>query len=100
MVLCSKLDANDKLRWFLREILYKKTWTQHPEYKVILGKIVAEDLRLHGFSWQADRVLNHLRRWMRAQKLDLSVHVKISKDLATARAVDTSLSIERGGVSP
>jgi len=99
VVLDSKLEANDRLRWFLREILYKKTWTQHPEYKVILGKIVAEDLRLHGFSWQASRLLNHLHLWMRSQKIDLSVRVKISNDLATAGAVDTSLSIERGGVS-
>jgi len=88
------------LKWVLREIIYKKTWTQYPLYKIIVAKLVAEDLRLHGFSWQANRVLNHLHRWMRSQKIDLSVRVKISKDLATAEAVDTSLSIERGGVSP
>ena len=87
--------ANEKLRWFLREILYAETWKQHPEYKVVVGRVVAEDLRVHGFSWQADRVLNHLNRWKRRQKLDLQVRVKIHS--CTAQESGDTLSREERG---
>jgi len=72
----SKDWANDLLRGFLRDVLYADTWKNHPEYKVIIGKITAEDLLRHGFPWQAERILNHLHKWMARQK-DLNVVVKV-----------------------
>jgi len=76
VLLHSRDWANDLLRGFLRDVLYADTWKNHPEYKVIIGQITAEDLRRHDFPWQADRVLNHLHRWMLRQK-DLNVLVKV-----------------------
>jgi hypothetical protein len=92
----SKAWANDLLRWFLREILYAETWKNHPEYKVILGKVIIEDLRSHGYFWQADRVINHLNRWKALQNLDLSVRVKIhTVDSCTAQESGDTLDHER-----
>jgi hypothetical protein len=64
--LLSKVEANEKLRWFLREILYADTWVLHPYNKVIVGLDVIDSLEFEGFFWQADRVKNHLHRWMRS----------------------------------
>jgi len=60
--------ANEKLRWFLREILYSPSWEKHPQNKVILARQIISDLEDHGFWWQAARVENHLHRWMAQQK--------------------------------
>jgi hypothetical protein len=58
-------EANETLRWFLREILYAEVWKAHPYYKLILGFYLANDLEIHGFWWQSKRLLNHLHRWMK-----------------------------------
>lgn len=74
----SKEWANDLLRWFLRDILYKKTWVFHPYNKIIVAYDVIDQLESWGFVWQAERVRNHLHRWMknisctRARARDLS----------------------------
>jgi len=57
--------ANEKLRWFLREILYAETWVKHPQNKVILARILIERLESECFWWQAERLRNHLHRWMK-----------------------------------
>jgi hypothetical protein len=67
--LLSRDEANEKLRWFLREILYADTWIRHPYNKVIVGLDVIDSLEFEGFFWQADRVRNHLHRWMRSLAL-------------------------------
>jgi len=61
----SKEWANDLLRWFLREILYKKTWVHHPYNKIIVAYDVIDQFESRGFVWQAERVRNHLHRWMK-----------------------------------
>ena len=61
----SKEWANDLLRWFLRDILYKKTWVFHPYNKIIVAYDVIDQLESRGFPWQAERVRNHLHRWMK-----------------------------------
>lgn len=62
----SKEWANELLRWFLREILYADTWVKHPYNKLIVGYDIVDQLESHGFWWQAERVKNHLHRWMRS----------------------------------
>ena len=59
-------QANETLRWFLNEILYAETWKAHPYYKILIGSDVASRLDEKGFSWQAERLRNHLRRWMKS----------------------------------
>ena len=57
--------ANDILRCFLNDILYEKTWVYHPYNKLIVGYDVIDRLEVHGFWWQAERLKNHLHRWMK-----------------------------------
>jgi len=86
----SKAWANDLLRGFLRDVLYADTWKNHPEYKVIIAKITAEDLRCHGFPWQAERILNHLHKWMARQKdLNVVVKVRIKENPELSRGSET-----------
>lgn len=61
-----KTDANRKLRWFLHEVLYAETWVKHPYNKVIVGYDIIDQLEYAGFWWQAERLKNHLHRWMRS----------------------------------
>jgi len=64
-VIGSKKWANNLLRWFLREILYSDVWINHPYNKLILGYDIVDRLNSYGFLWQAERVNNHLHRWMK-----------------------------------
>lgn len=57
--------ANDILRWFLRDILYEKTWVYHPYNKLIVGYDVIDRLEAHGFWWQSARVKNQMHLWMK-----------------------------------
>jgi len=63
--------ANETLRWFLRDILYADTWVlpHNRKFKVILANVLIERLESYGFGWQADRMRNHVYRWMRMQKV-------------------------------
>jgi len=60
--------ANQKLRWFLSDILYSDTWEKHPENKVLLARVLISRLEDEGYYWQAERLRNHLHRWMASQK--------------------------------
>ena len=60
----SKDWANHKLRWFLNEVLYADVWIQHPYCKLAVGYEIIDQLESHGFWWQAERIRNHLHRWM------------------------------------
>jgi len=62
----SKEWANESLRWFLREILYSPTWQGHPYFKILIGEDLAERLVEKGFPWQAERIRNHLHRWLKS----------------------------------
>lgn len=86
----SKKWANDLLRWFLREILYKETWVHHPYNKIIVSYDVISQLESFGFVWQAERVRNHLHLWMK--KISCT---RAALDPASVRARDTLDQRER-----
>lgn len=60
--------ANSKLRWFI-QFLKEDTWKNHPYFKIVTAWQIEDILRCAGYSWQADRVLNHLHVWMKGIKL-------------------------------
>jgi hypothetical protein len=62
--LYDKAWANDLLRYFIHEIL-GDPWPR-VQNVVIVALEIEDNLRAHGFPWQADRVLNHLYRFMQS----------------------------------
>jgi len=62
----SRARANEKLRWFLNEILFAETWIHHPYNKILVGYDIIDQLEREGFPWQAERIRNHLHRWMKS----------------------------------
>jgi len=62
----SKEWANSLLSYFLKEILWnEKCWPYHPESKIVVAREIVWILEAKGFFWQAERVRNHLRLWMK-----------------------------------
>lgn len=64
----SEESANERLRWFIG-FLKEDTWKNHPYFKIVTAWNVEDILRCAGYEWQADRVKNHLYRWMKSISL-------------------------------
>ena len=82
----SKNWANKLLKWFLREVLYSSTWKAHPYYKILIGNDFIDRLEEKGYPWQAERIRNHLHRWM---KLISCTRAKREVFFPSSRARDT-----------
>ena len=64
----SEDSANRRLRWFI-EFLKEDTWKDHPYFKIVTAWQIEDILRCAGYGWHADRVKNHLHRWMKSISL-------------------------------
>lgn len=64
----SEDSANRRLKWFI-DFLKEDTWTNHPYFKIVTAWNVEDILRCAGYSWHADRVKNHLHRWLKSISL-------------------------------
>ena len=80
-VIGSKEWGNRKVSYFTREILYADTWIRFPFYKILVVKSAIKDLEFYGLWWQAERLRNHLHRWMKKQGLEFTtLKASISSD--------------------
>ena len=75
----SEDSANRRLRWFI-EFLKEDTWKDHPYFKIVTAWQIEDILRCAGYSWQADRVLNHLHAWMKS--ISLLEKGRLDKDIS------------------
>lgn len=83
----SEDSANRRLKWFIA-FLKEDTWKNQPYFKIVTAWQIEDILRCAGYSWQADRVLNHLHAWMKGIKL-------LDKDSSQKKENDHSLAFEK-----
>ena len=96
--LFSKLWANDLLRYFLREILYNDSvWIHHAHNKVILANSFVDLLQSHGYGWQAERIRNHLHRWLKSKRKRLPFQYKNYQSELSCITYSDDPSKEQGG---